>query len=214
MNAHSPALETYIASAPPAVVRAWAARGYTEEQIAAELARRAREARQAMFARILALPPPQPTLAIAGPSPGIEGEVPDDSMPRIRQSREERIASARWLSPEVKEKQRPKIKRVLMETAEEFGIDVATLVSGSRLGAIVGPRHVAVYLCRELCSVGGRNCVTNCASYPALGRIFSGRDHTTMISSYRACKRRMEAYPSFAIRVKRLRERIEGQGEP
>lgn len=188
----------------PTITKAWAQRGYTEAQIEWELARRARQARTAAFARVLALPSPKATQAVlALPEPI------DDPLPRIQQSREERIASARWLDPEIKERQRPKLNLVLEETAKEFGLTVAVLLSGSRYKDVVGPRHVAVYLCRELCSIGGRNCVTNCASYPALGRLFAGRDHTTMISAYRSCRRRMSAYPSFAIRVQRLRARIE-----
>lgn len=57
-----------------------------------------------------------------------------------------------------------------------FGVHVARLDGPDRHLRVTLARHVAIFLCREECTI----------SYPELGRMFGGRDHTTMMS---ACKK-------------------------
>ena len=60
------------------------------------------------------------------------------------------------------------IKRVIADT---FSVSLAALEGPGRTQAIVAPRQLAMYLCRELTD----------ASLPAIGRAFGGRDHTTVL---------------------------------
>ncbi|HEY6009655.1 MAG TPA: chromosomal replication initiator protein DnaA [Geobacteraceae bacterium] len=57
--------------------------------------------------------------------------------------------------------------------ADHFKIKVADLKSAKRLKALVVPRQIAIYLCRDLTK----------ASYPEIGEKFGGKDHSTIIHS-------------------------------
>jgi chromosomal replication initiator protein len=70
------------------------------------------------------------------------------------------------------------IKQVV---SEAFGIPVPELESAKRSQAIVAPRQLAMYLCRELTD----------ATLPAIGREFGGRDHTTVLYAVQKISRRL-----------------------
>jgi chromosomal replication initiator protein len=55
--------------------------------------------------------------------------------------------------------------------ARHYAISIDELIGEKRTKRIVLPRQVAMYLCRELTD----------ASLPAIGRVFGGRDHTTVL---------------------------------
>jgi chromosomal replication initiator protein len=57
--------------------------------------------------------------------------------------------------------------------ADHYKLKVADLKSAKRLKALVVPRQIAIYLCRELTK----------ASYPEIGEKFGGKDHSTIIHS-------------------------------
>jgi len=57
--------------------------------------------------------------------------------------------------------------------ADYFKLKVADLKSEKRLKALVIPRQIAIYLCRDM---------TKC-SYPEIGDKFGGKDHSTIIHS-------------------------------
>jgi chromosomal replication initiator protein len=59
--------------------------------------------------------------------------------------------------------------------AESFGVKISDLKSKRRTKAVVLPRQVAMYLCRNFAN----------ASLPEIGNFFGGRDHSTVIH---ACK--------------------------
>jgi chromosomal replication initiator protein len=63
---------------------------------------------------------------------------------------------------------------ILTETARMFGLDVAQLEGKSRTRDLVHARQVGMYVCRELTDM----------SYPQIGKVFGGRDHTTVIHAY------------------------------
>jgi chromosomal replication initiator protein len=63
--------------------------------------------------------------------------------------------------------------RIQRIVAEHFGVKTSELKSKRRLRSITFPRHVAMFLCRELTD----------ASLPEIGRQFGGRDHTTVLHS-------------------------------
>ncbi len=63
------------------------------------------------------------------------------------------------------------IERILQAVSERFDISVRELTGHGRSQPISYPRHVAMYLCRELTD----------SSLPKIGREFGGRDHTTVM---------------------------------
>lgn len=56
-------------------------------------------------------------------------------------------------------------------TAQYFGLNPEDLLSSNRSRNVVGPRQIAMYLCRELTDL----------SLPQVGAAFGGRDHTTVM---------------------------------
>jgi chromosomal replication initiator protein len=65
------------------------------------------------------------------------------------------------------------IEMIQKFVAEHFRIKVADLKSEKRLKALVIPRQIAIYLCRDLTK----------ASFPEIGERFGGKDHSTIIHS-------------------------------
>jgi chromosomal replication initiator protein len=65
------------------------------------------------------------------------------------------------------------IERIQEVVSERFGISLQELVGQRRSRSVVYPRHVAMYLCRELTD----------SSLPKIGDRFGGRDHTTVINA-------------------------------
>ncbi|HLO25277.1 MAG TPA: chromosomal replication initiator protein DnaA [Geobacteraceae bacterium] len=65
------------------------------------------------------------------------------------------------------------IEIIQKHVADHFKIKVSELKSEKRLKALVVPRQIAIYLCRELTK----------ASYPEIGEKFGGKDHSTIIHS-------------------------------
>ena len=63
-----------------------------------------------------------------------------------------------------------KIQRVV---ADYYNITVEDLKSKKRVASIAFPRHIAIYLCRQLTD----------ESFPRIGMEFGGRDHSTVMSS-------------------------------
>lgn len=69
---------------------------------------------------------------------------------------------------------------VIIETvAEHFEVDRKDLTGNRRHNRVVRARQLAMFLCREL--IG--------SSYPALGRLFGGRDHSTALYAIKKVKK-------------------------
>ena len=63
---------------------------------------------------------------------------------------------------------------IIKTVAEYYNIKQDELFNKKRTQNIAHPRQVAMYLCRELADL----------SYPRIGELFGGRDHTTVIHAY------------------------------
>ncbi|HWP35122.1 MAG TPA: chromosomal replication initiator protein DnaA, partial [Thermodesulfobacteriota bacterium] len=83
------------------------------------------------------------------------------------------------------------IQRVV---AQAYQLEVADLTSKRREGAVVGPRHVAMYLCRLLSG----------ASLPEIGRHFGDRDHATVIHACQKVEGRLKEDRAFKEEVENL----------
>ncbi|GAB7079503.1 DnaA/Hda family protein [Megalodesulfovibrio paquesii] len=66
-------------------------------------------------------------------------------------------------------------EEIQARVAEHFGLTMQDLVSDRRQQNVVFARQVAMFLCRELTGV----------SYPGLGRLFGGKDHSTAMYAVR-----------------------------
>jgi chromosomal replication initiator protein len=82
--------------------------------------------------------------------------------------------------------------------AREWGVSVDGLVSKKRTKELTVPRHVAMYLIRDLLG----------ASLVEIGRLFGGRDHSTVIHSVSKVEEDLRSDQAFRQRVDALRARI------
>ncbi|HSB45363.1 MAG TPA: chromosomal replication initiator protein DnaA [Nitrospira sp.] len=96
-----------------------------------------------------------------------------------------------------------KKKVVSMEDIQEivgtwFHVKIADLKSRRRSKTLVHPRQIAMYLCRELTD----------ASYPEIGRLFGGKDHTTIIHACRQITKARENDSALHATLDGLKEKI------
>jgi len=84
--------------------------------------------------------------------------------------------------------------------AEEWGVAVEELTSKKRTRELTVPRQVAMYLIRELLDV----------SLVEIGKLFGGRDHSTVIHSINKVADEVRTNAAFAARVEAIRKAIGG----
>jgi chromosomal replication initiator protein len=115
--------------------------------------------------------------------------------------------TARPLSPELVDAVIPKSSRSSEQTpvdeiqqrvSKAFGISRAELVGSTRAATPLNARQVAIYLTRELTDL----------SLPQIGRLYGGRDHSTVLNSIRRAEARCGEDPALAARVDELRAAI------
>ncbi|HWZ60062.1 MAG TPA: chromosomal replication initiator protein DnaA [Gemmatimonadaceae bacterium] len=82
------------------------------------------------------------------------------------------------------------------------GLSPESLHSKRRTRALVEPRQVAMYLCREVLRM----------TLHDIGTTFGGRDHSTVIHAVERVKARLEREPAFAARVERVASAIKSTG--
>jgi len=79
------------------------------------------------------------------------------------------------------------IPAILQVVARRYGVKAADLQGKRRSKVITRPRHVCMYLARQLTSM----------SLEEIGGYFGGRDHTTVLHASRAVAGRAETDPAF-----------------
>ena len=88
--------------------------------------------------------------------------------------------------------------QLLADVAEYLGVTVEALRSKSRQRPLVTARQTAMYVFRELTDL----------SYPAIARLFGGRDHTTVIhaveKTQRVMKERKQVYEQVTELVQKF----------
>jgi chromosomal replication initiation ATPase DnaA len=93
----------------------------------------------------------------------------------------------------------PPVDAIIAAVARFYGIaPAATLLGQSRLAKIVTPRHVAIYLARELKGM----------SWPKIGCCFH-RDHSTAIVAWRSIAAQIEFDPDLRAAVASIRKQLE-----
>ncbi|MFA4933470.1 MAG: chromosomal replication initiator protein DnaA [Candidatus Omnitrophota bacterium] len=77
---------------------------------------------------------------------------------------------------------------------EEFGISLQEIKTKRRNKQVVLPRQIAMYLSRELTDL----------SLPEIGELFGGKDHTTVLHSYKKLKEEIHHNPELRDKVEKL----------
>ena len=108
----------------------------------------------------------------------------------IRLSEDRKVAA---LTPE----------RILAICAEQFGLPVSDILGQSRRKELVFARQASMSLCRSLLGM----------SYPALGRLFGGKDHSTVLYSIRKFKQIQDDNEDTKILFRELAQKCR-QGGP
>lgn len=90
------------------------------------------------------------------------------------------------------------VEEIQQRVSAAFGISRAELVGSTRAATPLRARQVAIYLTRELTDL----------SLPQIGRLYGGRDHSTVINSIRRVEARFDEDPALLARVEKLRVAI------
>jgi chromosomal replication initiator protein len=90
------------------------------------------------------------------------------------------------------------VEEIQQRVAERFGISRAELVGSSRAATPLRARQVAIFLTRELTEL----------SLPQIGRLYGGRDHTTVLNSLRRVEASLDEDQELAEKVRDLRGAI------
>jgi chromosomal replication initiator protein len=93
---------------------------------------------------------------------------------------------------------RTSVEEIQQRVAERFGIARAELVGSSRAATPLRARQVAIFLTRELTDL----------SLPQIGRLYGGRDHTTVLNSLRRIEASLDEDAELAEKVRELRGAI------
>ncbi len=90
------------------------------------------------------------------------------------------------------------IEHIKDEVAARYHLKCEDLEGASRQREIAQARHIAVYLSRELTR----------QSFPAIGRAFGNRDHTTAMHSYVRIKELLEETPLLHSEIQEMRDSL------
>jgi chromosomal replication initiator protein len=94
------------------------------------------------------------------------------------------------------------VEEIQLQVAASFGISRAELVGSTRAATPVRARQVAIFLTRELTDL----------SLPQIGRLFGGRDHSTVLSSVRRVEANLVEDETLSERIAELRSAIHRRG--
>ncbi|HVQ57496.1 MAG TPA: chromosomal replication initiator protein DnaA [Solirubrobacterales bacterium] len=100
--------------------------------------------------------------------------------------------------PQARSAEATSVEEIQQRAAERFGISRAELVGTSRAATPLRARQVAIFLTRELTDL----------SLPEIGRLYGGRDHSTVLNSLRRVETGIGQDPEFSQRVDELRTAI------
>jgi len=90
------------------------------------------------------------------------------------------------------------VEEIQQRVSTAFGISRAELVGSTRAATPLRARQVAIFLTRELTDL----------SLPQIGRLYGGRDHSTVLNSIKRIEARCGEDATLATRVEKLRAAI------
>jgi chromosomal replication initiator protein len=84
---------------------------------------------------------------------------------------------------------------IIRQVAEYFSLPPEELTGNKRKTALVFARQMAMYLCREILA----------ASYPVLGQIFGGKDHSTVIYGIKKIEKYIAAHKNAHMEITKIK---------
>ena len=90
------------------------------------------------------------------------------------------------------------VHRIQTVVCDYFKITMDDIKGKKRSQNINYPRQVAIYLCRTLAN----------ESFPKIGTYFGGRDHSTIMSSYRKIENDLKTNEQLKVVIKELKEQL------
>jgi chromosomal replication initiator protein len=100
--------------------------------------------------------------------------------------------------PGVRARQPTSVEEIQQRVAERFGVSRAELIGSSRAATPLRARQVAIFLTRDLTDL----------SLPQIGRLYGGRDHTTVLNSLRRVEAGLDEDPELVEKIRELRGAI------
>jgi chromosomal replication initiator protein len=100
--------------------------------------------------------------------------------------------------PGIRSQQPTSVEEIQQRVAERYGVSRAELVGSSRAATPLRARQVAIFLTRDLTDL----------SLPQIGRLYGGRDHTTVLNSLRRVEAGLDDDPELAEKIRELRGAI------
>jgi chromosomal replication initiator protein len=91
------------------------------------------------------------------------------------------------------------ISTIQQLVAQEWGVTPEALRSKTRTKALTIPRHIAIFLTRDLLGI----------QLVEIGRAFGGRDHSTIIHSIEKTNQILEQNPNYKTRINKIRLHLE-----
>ena len=104
--------------------------------------------------------------------------------------------------PHARSSQATSVEEIQQRVAERFAISRAELVGSSRAATPLRARQIAIFLTREMTDL----------SLPQIGRLYGGRDHTTVLNSLRRIEAGLGEDPELVDNVEQLRTAIHSPG--
>jgi chromosomal replication initiation ATPase DnaA len=95
-------------------------------------------------------------------------------------------------------RRKPTIEEIQRATAQHFGVGFDDLLAKSRASAVAGPRHVAMFLARELTAKGCRE----------IGESFDRRDHSVVVHAVRRIRELLADDPELAESIDCIRSAL------
>lgn len=92
-----------------------------------------------------------------------------------------------------------KIQKVIVT---HFNIKISDLKSKKRTKTLVIPRQIAMFLCRDMLRI----------SFPEIGRLFGGKDHTTVIYACKVIEKQREEDPNMGYLLEDIIKKIKEGG--
>ena len=91
-------------------------------------------------------------------------------------------------------------KKIVQTVCDFFDLKEKEIFDVTRKKEVVKPRQVVMFLLRDELKY----------SFPAIGRMFKGKDHTTAIHAFKKIKKEAESNGDFAQEIELLRKKIYG----
>lgn len=86
------------------------------------------------------------------------------------------------------------VNKIIQIISDTYMVDIVDILSERRSRPLIIPRHVAMYLAKKMTVL----------SYPAIGRMFGHRDHTTILHAFNRVHAKAKANNLFACELLRL----------